>query len=156
VTTAALLAERPASAAVPTIASTLLGPLEVDPEARLRFDAGLYGFPDARDFALVPAGRQGLWWLQSADEPALALLLADPFHFFPDYAPVIEATTLQALEADDLADVLLLVLVKPGATLADMTANLMAPILVNHRTRRAAQVVLDDSSLPLRAPLVAA
>jgi flagellar assembly factor FliW len=48
------------------------------------------------------------------------------------------------------------VLVNPGATLADMTANLMAPILVNHRTRRAAQVVLEDPSLPLRAPLAEA
>ena len=150
-TTAALLAERPASAAaVPTIASTLLGPLEVDPDARLRFDAGLYGFPDARDFALVPAGRQGLWWLQSADEPALALLLADPFHFFPDYAPDVPDAELAAL-APDAAEFTLLVVVTLSADAP--TANLRAPVVVDARARRARQVVLPEERRGVREPI---
>ncbi len=36
------------------------------------------------------------------------------------------------------------------------SANLLAPVLVDHRTRRAFQVVLDDPTLSLRAPLVTA
>jgi hypothetical protein len=32
----------------------------------------------------------------------------------------------------------------------------MAPVLVNHRTRRAGQFLLDDTDLPLRAPLASA
>ena len=41
-------------------------------------------------------------------------------------------------------------------TPADATANLMAPVLVNHRTRQAGQYVLADVDLPIRAPLSAA
>ena len=40
-----------------------------------------------------------------------------------------------------------------GATLDTSTVNLMAPVVINGATRVAAQVVLDDPSLPLRAPL---
>ena len=36
------------------------------------------------------------------------------------------------------------------------TANLLAPVPVNHRARRAFQVVLDAPTLSLRAPLVTA
>ena len=53
-------------------------------------------------------------------------------------------------------DLLTLVVVTLGSSAADATANLMAPVLVNHRTRKAAQVVLDDLDLPIKAPLAAA
>lgn len=39
------------------------------------------------------------------------------------------------------------------ATLVDATVNPMAPIVINTVTLRAAQVVLRDASLQLRAPL---
>ena len=150
-TTAAPPAERPASfTAVRTIASTLLGPLEVGPESRLRFDAGLYGFPDARDFALVPSGREGLWWLQSADEPALALLLADPFHFFPDYAPDVPDAEVAAL-AREAAEFTLFVVVTLSADAP--TANLRAPVVVDAQARRARQVVLPEERRVVREPI---
>ena len=50
--------------------------------------------------------------------------------------------------------VLLLVVLNVGASLAETTANLLAPILVTH-DRRACQVVLEDGSHPVAAPLVA-
>ena len=52
-------------------------------------------------------------------------------------------------------DLLTLVVVTLGESAEDATANLLAPVLVNHRTRRAAQVVLDDLDLPIKAHLTA-
>ncbi len=52
--------------------------------------------------------------------------------------------------------VLSLLVVTVGASLAESTANLMAPIVVNTAAQVAAQVVLDDPGLPLRAPLTVA
>ena len=45
--------------------------------------------------------------------------------------------------------------VNAGESLADSTANLLAPIAVNPATLAAAQVVLTGSGLPLRAQLAA-
>jgi len=94
--------------------------------------------------------------LQATDRPGLSFLVVPPHMFFPDYAPLIDEATMKLLAIHAAEDVLLLVLVNPGATLAETTANLLAPVLVNHRTRRAAQIVLDDATLSLRAPLAAA
>jgi flagellar assembly factor FliW len=47
-----------------------------------------------------------------------------------------------------------LLVVHAGADLASTTVNLRAPIVVNIGTSRAAQVILDDVSLPVAAPLL--
>ena len=43
-----------------------------------------------------------------------------------------------------------------GDTPDSATANLLAPVLVNHRTQRAGQYLLSDLDLPMRAPLSSA
>lgn len=117
----------------------------------------LPGFPGHRRFALARLDDAGvLCALRSLDDPDLRFLVVPPGAFFADYAPEIDDQTAQALEADSADDVLALVMVNPGESARSATANLLAPVLVNHRTRRAFQVVLDDSALPLRAPLVTA
>ncbi|MHB1614742.1 MAG: flagellar assembly protein FliW [Actinomycetes bacterium] len=51
-------------------------------------------------------------------------------------------------------DALVLLVITPGDTPAQATVNLMAPIVVNLRTLAAAQVLLDDVRLPVRARLL--
>jgi flagellar assembly factor FliW len=116
----------------------------------------LPGFPEHRRFALARLDDAGvLCALRSLDDPDLRFLVVPPGAFFSDYAPEIDDQTAAALGIDSAEDVLALVMVNPGDSASTATANLLAPVLVNHRTRRAFQVVLDDPSLPLRAPLVA-
>ena len=50
---------------------------------------------------------------------------------------------------------LLLSILTAGESLVSTTANLLAPLLVNTRTQRARQVVLDDPALSTTTPLVA-
>lgn len=116
----------------------------------------LPGFPEHRRFALARLDDAGvLCALRSLDDPELRFLVVPPGAFFDDYAPEIDDQTVSALEIDSADDVLALVMVNPGESAGAATANLLAPVLVNHRTRRASQVVLGDSSWPMRAPLVA-
>ena len=121
----------------------------------LTFAAGLPGFPEARNFALV-------WWgdengpfsiLMSLDENGLEFLVAPPHTFFPDYSPEIDDDTAERLEIEDPEEAVVLAIITVGDDPTSSTANLLAPIVVNHRTRAAAQVVLDDGAQPLRAPL---
>lgn len=117
----------------------------------------LAGFDDQRSFALVGLDDDGtMSRLQASDRADLSFLVVSPGLFFPDYAPFIDDTVRSALDIRGPDELLLLLLVHPAATLADTTANLLAPVVVNTRTGRAAQVVLGDWSLPIRAPLAAA
>ena len=117
----------------------------------------LPGFPEHRRFALARLDEDGvLCALRSLDDAELRFLVVPPGAFFTDYSPVVDDRTVAALEIGSADDVLALVMVNPGESVRAATANLLAPVLVNHRTRRAFQVVLDDPTLSLRAPLVTA
>jgi flagellar assembly factor FliW len=113
------------------------------------------GFPDDARFALVRLDDDGvLHGFRSLDSDGLQFVVVPPGPFYPDYAPEIGDDVVGDLGLDSAEDVLVLLVVRAGATLADTTVNLRAPLVVNTATRRASQVVLDDVELPLAAALV--
>jgi flagellar assembly factor FliW len=145
-----------ATASVSTGVST-----SADPEAPALDDVvlevvgGVLGFPGATRFALVRLDDEvdGLFRMVCVDQE-LAFVVAAPLLFFPDYAPEVDDAVVEQLDLGD--DALALVVLTLTEPLADSTANLLAPLVLNPRTRRAVQVVLSDASLPLRRPLIGA
>ena len=122
----------------------------------LLFSGGLAGFPHSERFLLVEVPDAApLFLLQSVDEPGVEFVVVPPGVFFPDYAPSIDDDSARRLELQDAADALLLVLLTVGDDVERSTANLLAPVVVNSRTRQAAQVIVQED-WPLRAPLRAA
>jgi len=114
----------------------------------------LAGFPEHRRFALARLDETGLICdLRSLDDPDLSFVVVPPHPFFPDYAPEVDEAVTTTLGVADESDLLALVVVTLGDTPQTATANLMAPVLVNHRTRQGGQYVLADVDLPMRAPL---
>lgn len=85
----------------------------------------------------------------SPDEVRLFVL--DAAVHLPDYSPVLDDEQTALLGLTDAADALLLVVANPAAD--GLTVNLLAPIVVNRRTSRAAQLILDGQDFPLRAVL---
>lgn len=136
-----------------TIASDLLGPLTIPANEIVRFPGGLYGFPECRTFALAPAAREGLFWLQSADYSALSFLLVDPFAWFPDYHIDVDDVDIARLGSNDPQHILVLAIVTMPSRVGDpCTANLHAPILFNVRDRHAHQSIRPDDGYGIREP----
>jgi len=124
--------------------------------SELRFVLPLAGLDHLTRFALVQLEEDSpLFSLQSLEDQAVSLLVLAPGAVFPDYSPELDDAGQDALGLTRAEDALLLVVVRAGDTLAQSTANLLAPIIVNTATRTAAQVVLTGSSHPLQAPLAA-
>lgn len=114
---------------------------------------GVAGFPSSETFALVElSSASPLFRLCSLDAPGLDFLVVPPAVFFPDYAPEIDDASAARLGLTDAQDALLLLVLTVGDDAGSATANLMAPIVINARTRSAAQVVVEGT-YPLRAPL---
>jgi len=114
----------------------------------------MVGFPDRRRFALERLDDTGLVCdLRSLDDPELRFVVVAPGPFFPDYSPEVDDAVVAELGVESEDDLLALLVVTLGETADAATANLLAPVLVNHRTRRAGQYLLDDTDLPMRAPL---
>jgi flagellar assembly factor FliW len=118
---------------------------------RLHFIEPLPGF-DTEDYTLTPIDEHGvLYSLRSVTGPEVRFVLAAAPVFFPDYAPELNGALAGPLGSDEVE---VLVILTVGASLADATANLRAPVAVARATHRAVQVILDDEQLSMRQPLL--
>ena len=139
---------------VAPIESLLLGPVTAGPDALFEFSAGLFAVEGCRRVVLVPSGREGLWWLQSAEHAALTFLLADPFRFYPGYEVQVPPTELAQLGDPTEGSLAVFVIVTlPHADGEGATANLRAPVLLDAQRRIGRQVVLPDERREVTAPL---
>lgn len=117
------------------------------------------GFESDTDFTLSAIDEAGLLQsLRSVRDPELRFVISPAEVFFAEYRdwlqPVITAPVAEALHtAADATAQQLYVVLTVGGSLAETTANLRAPLVVDRVTGRAIQVILDDPALPLRHPL---
>ena len=130
------------------ITTTRFGEIEEDEGKIVHFTAGLPAFEDEHEFIIIPYDEESPYvFLQSVTTPDLAFLMAIPFIFFPDYEFRLEDDVLESLALERQEDLLLYTLLTiPGSDIREMTANLLAPIVINSRTNEGRQIVLDKSS----------
>jgi flagellar assembly factor FliW len=133
------------------VASEVLGELHVAADQVVALPDGLYGFPTATRFALLPAPREGLFWLQSLDHTALAFLLVDPFLCFPDYQLDLGVADKARIATQNPEDILVLAIVTlPAPAGGRMSANLHAPLLLNVRAGHGYQSIRPDDTYGIR------
>lgn len=120
----------------------------------IEFPWGLPGFAGQRRFLALTLDEQpNFVWLQSVEDPKVALPAADPWQIFGDYEPrlpVYATETLQLRSNEDFTVLCVIVVTKDAE---EMTMNLMAPIVINLKTNRARQVMLENSNYPIKAPI---
>ena len=127
---------------------------QVDETPAIELVDAMPGFAHLHRFALVRLDELGmLFALRSLEQPEVRFLVVPPAPFYPDYEPELDDDVVDRLGLTGAQDALVLLVVTPGERPEDATANLLAPLVVNARTAAAAQVVLRDPDLPLRAPL---
>lgn len=123
-------------------------------QPEIHFPSGLVGFPAAQRFVLEQ-GDGGVFELRGVDDDGPDFLVVAPAPFFPDYSPVIDNETVERLGLRGQDDALVLLVVTLRDRPEDASANTLAPLVINARTRDAAQVVLTGQPFSLRQPLLA-
>jgi len=133
------------------IRSTRLGDLDVPQRLVIKFPHGLPGFPEPREFAVVPYGPDSPFFImQAADDPDLTFVLVDPFAFFADYLVNLEDDVAQMFGVGDQNPPHILCVVTIPQNAEEMTANLMAPVLINWASGIGGQVVLEKTPFNTR------
>ncbi|MDQ1287659.1 MAG: flagellar assembly factor FliW [Actinomycetota bacterium] len=94
-----------------------------------------------------------LYELRSVEQPEVRFLVGVPTAFFPDYTFELDEPACSDLDLRDAEEALVLVLVTSGDDSLSTTANLLAPVVINARTRSAAQVILSGTTWPVRAAI---
>lgn len=137
------------------IHSTRLGELDLPDNSIITFESGLPGFPEEKSFVLLPyASDSPFAFLQSTHDPNLTFLLTDPFAFFPDYQFELDdaAAVEFGLSKENQPQVWSIVTVPEKVQ--EMTANLIAPVIINHRDRQGCQIVLETKQYTTRHRLL--
>ena len=137
------------------IRTASLGEVEATPESFLSLPEGLIGFEEHREFVLLELSDYDPFrWLLSYTDPGLSFPLLEPSALIPGYAIELVDVEREALELDD-GEVPSVYVV---ATILDegeqVTVNLRAPLVVNHRRQTARQVVLSDGRWDVQYPLL--
>jgi flagellar assembly factor FliW len=118
---------------------------------------GLLGFPEFTKFTLIKMNDEGLVYrLQSIEDAAINFVVVPAASFFPNYAPVVDDEVAKRFDLESGREVLLLLVVTLGETFKDSTVNLMAPLLLDPNAQIAEQIIVENSDLSVRTPLMAA
>ena len=123
------------------------GELEIEEQDVVRFADGIPAFEDEHEFVVLPYEEGTPYmFLQSMMTPELAFLMTDPFVFFPDYSFELDDESMEKLAINSMDDVLVCTLISvPRSGVADMTTNLLAPVVINRHTMQARQIVLEKT-----------
>ena len=140
------------------LTTRIFGEVDIEDSKIIEFPNGIIGFPDLKKFTLMhdednEAGSNTIKWLQSLDEPGFAMPVIDPLYVCPDYKPDIESEKIIDIGELDDEEILILVTVTVPHDLEKMTVNLMGPFIINLKTMKAAQCIVDNDDYPVKFPI---
>jgi flagellar assembly factor FliW len=131
------------------IESPRFGALEIEQEKIIEFPAGLPGLEHCKRFSLFheEGSEPVVFTLQSLDDPELALPIADPVRFGFHYELTLAEEDVALLQLDSATDAAVAVILRRTdtqephrrSTDARVSANVMAPLVINTRQRRGMQ-----------------
>lgn len=130
------------------------GEIDLDENKIIYFENGIFGFEEYKNYTILydneEEERSEISWLQSLDEPSLALPVMNPFVVKQDYNPEVEDDLLKNIGdiTDDNAVVLVSITVPSDIT--KISANLKAPFIINSDSRLGIQIIVENSDYEVR------
>ena len=89
-------------------------------------------------------------WLQSVDEPTLALPVIKPWLVKEDYNPVVEDELLSHIGELTEENLVILLTMTVPSDIKKMSVNLKAPIIINADTRKGAQIIVENQDYEVK------
>lgn len=135
------------------VKTRLFGEIEIEESKIICFENGIIGFPSMQKFTLIfdkeAEGETAISWLQSLDEPDIAIPVMDPLLVCPDYNPTVEDELLKKLGEVREDNLFVLTTVTVPKNIEELAVNLKAPIIINTDTLKANQIIIEDD-LPVK------
>jgi flagellar assembly factor FliW len=134
-----------------------LGSVEIKDKDIIIFPDALYGFDQEKEFALLPLDPEvesPMEWLQSLRTAKLAFVVTDPFLFLPKYKMNLSDSERTQLEIESTESVKVRVIVTIPKVHTQMTANLVAPLVINQKNSIAKQIVLTSAEYDTKHSLI--
>lgn len=133
--------------------TTRFGVIDLKEDEAIHFKDGLYGFEQEKLFTILPFDSEPdcpMEWLQSLRTPELAFVITDPFIYVPGYTVRLTSDEEKQIESEPGHSFLVRAIVTVPQDYLEMTANLLAPIVINTDRRCAKQFVLTGTEFDTR------
>lgn len=125
--------------------TTRFGTIDVKEESIVRIDKGMLGFENCKRYVLLEDKPDtAVKWMQSVDDPSVAFMVINPNEFFPEYEIELTDEQAQSLDLTDPSESAMFTTVTMARGEGKVTTNLVGPIIMNLRTMKARQIVLQD------------
>ncbi|MGN0389165.1 MAG: flagellar assembly protein FliW [Wujia sp.] len=132
----------------------LFGTVDIEEDKIIDFPMGIIGFENLRKFAIIydieREERSKISWLQSMEEPLLALPIIHPFEIYENYNPIVEDELMKNIGDPADVDVLIFTTLSIPSDLTKMTANLKAPIIINANGRKGMQIIVENEDYQIK------
>jgi len=130
------------------------GEIEVNEKQKIHFPDGLFGFEEVKNYYLLDSKEGPFYWLQSAEHPDLAFVLIDPRVFKENYTLNLRDEDYRAIEARKSdarkGDVIDFTIVTVPEDPEKISANLMGPIIINRKSRKARQAISENDEYTVK------
>ncbi|MED4402758.1 flagellar assembly protein FliW [Metabacillus fastidiosus] len=132
------------------------GEISIEENEILKFEQGIPGFNDEKDFILIPL-EQGSPFLilQSMQTAELGFVVVNPFQFTADYEFDLSESDKEILEIKSEKDVEVYTILTVKERFEETTANLQAPLIVNRNQNKAKQIILNEQKYSIKHNLFA-
>ena len=135
------------------IQTAFLGEVSIEETQIVNFEHGLPGFEEENQFIMIPLEDSSVYQvLQSIKTQQIAFITVNPFAF-TNYSFDLDESTVHSLGIKSEEDVAILSIVTVKEPFSDSTLNLKAPIVINTKSQKAKQTILENAEFPLRHPI---
>lgn len=129
------------------------GEREIDEDKIITFEDGIPGFYKNKRFITFTESEEEIcliWWLQSVDDGDLAFPLLNTFAVIENYNPEVDESLLEKLGKFEPSDLIVCNILVVPEDMMNMTTNLKAPIIINSKTRKGMQIIVNNSEYEIR------
>lgn len=132
------------------------GDIELDESKVIIFEDGIMGLEGLTKYALIFDEEEGkeptIYWLQSLEDPTIALPVVSPFIIKADYNPLVQQQLLEPLGeiSEDGAGLFVLLTLTIPKEVKNITANLKAPFVINSDTQKGCQIIAENEDYDIK------
>ena len=136
------------------ISTKFHGGIEMNEEEIYTFESGIPGFLEEKQFGLLPLDETPFFVLQSIKKSEVAFIMTNPFDVFPTYEVNLSDEVLADLQIQSEQDVTVFTILSVRDPFEQTTANLQAPIILNHTRKLGKQYIMKTDSYTTRHKLI--
>lgn len=127
--------------------------IEINDNNIIQFTHGIPGFENLTGFVILEIeDQQYLKCLQSTENKDVCLLIASPWEYFAEYEVQIPDEDLEELNINSENDMNIYSVIRVNEN--NLTANLLAPIIININTNKGKQLILQNSKYTVRQEII--